>query len=224
MLPERSSRKLAARRLKSLKTNLTIRNISLALLLPVLIGSAGCYRERPSKRPPIHINPNMDNQPKYKAQAESKFFADGATMRVPVDGTVARENLRADVEYFTGKKANGDFVKDNQRPVNMQLLKRGHERFDIYCSPCHGRAGNGQGIVVSRGMLPPPTFHSDSIRGFPDGRIFDVISNGVRNMPSYAAQIPVEDRWAIIAYLRALQRSQHATIEDVPVEKREKLQ
>jgi mono/diheme cytochrome c family protein len=166
----------------------------------------------------------MDHQPRYEPQAESKYFADGATMRVPVEGTVARGELRDDVEFYTGKKANGDFVKDNKLAVNMQLLKRGHERFDIYCSPCHGRAGNGQGIVVARGMLPPPTFHSDSVRVYPDGRLFDVITHGIRNMPPYAAQIPVEDRWAIIAYIRALQRSQHATIDDVPVEKREKLQ
>jgi mono/diheme cytochrome c family protein len=215
---------LAARRLKSLKNKLTIGRFGLALLIITLVSLTGCYQGRPSKKPPIHVNPNMDNQPKYKAQAESKFFADGATMRIPVEGTVARGELREDVEYYTGKKANGDFVEENQRPVDMQLLKRGQERFEIYCSPCHGRVGNGQGIVVSRGMLPPPTFHSDSLRAYPDGRIFDVITNGIRNMSSYAAQIPVEDRWAIIAYVRALQRSQHATIDDVPVEKREKLQ
>ena len=103
----------------------------------------------------------------------------------------------------------------------MQLLKRGQERFNIYCAPCHGQTGDGQGIVVQRGYLPPPSYHQDRLRKMPDGYIFDVITNGVRNMPSYRHQVPVADRWAIVSYLRALQRSQNATINDIPPEMRE---
>ena len=102
----------------------------------------------------------------------------------------------------------------------MQLIERGQQRFNIYCSPCHGRTGDGRGIVVQRGLLPPPSFHDDRLRKVGDGHIFDVISNGIRNMPSYRAQIPVDDRWAIVSYFRALQRSQNASINDVPAEMR----
>lgn len=198
-----------------MKNNL---KISVILIIVASLFVSGCYQGRPSKNEPIHLNPNMDNQEKYRPQAESKFFADGATMRKPVEGTVARGQLRADTEYYTGKKENGDFIKTLPANVtlNKDLLMRGYERFNIYCSPCHGRIGDGKGIVVARGMVPPPSFHTDSIRAFPDGRLFDVITNGVRNMPAYRFQVPVEDRWAIISYLRVLQRSQNATIEDVP--------
>jgi mono/diheme cytochrome c family protein len=105
----------------------------------------------------------------------------------------------------------------------MELLKRGQERFNIFCSPCHGRLGDGKGIVVERGYSPPPTFHSDRVRSFPDGHIFDVITNGIRNMPPYGPQIPASDRWAIVAYFRALQRSQNATVNDIPVELRDQV-
>ncbi|UCG60355.1 MAG: cytochrome c [Candidatus Zixiibacteriota bacterium] len=184
----------------------------------VMLGVSGCVRERPSDNPPIHINPNMDNQPKYRPQSESKFFADGATMRVPPAGTVAEGDLRSNIEYCTGKNANGEFVETipDTVSVNLPLLRRGQERFNIYCSPCHGRVGDGKGIMVNRGYVPPPTFHSDRIRELHDGQIFDVITHGVRNMPAYMYQVPVDDRWAIVAYLRALQRSQNAAKEDIP--------
>ena len=165
----------------------------------------------------------MDRQQKYRAQAYSPFFDDGATMRVPVAGTVARGELRDDDVFYRGKTAAGDFVRKGPLPVTMQLLERGQERYDIYCSPCHSRVGDGRGIMVTRGYVPPPSFHTDRIREFPDGQIFDVISNGVRNMPSYRHQIPPGDRWAIAAYLRAVQRSQKASVEDIPVELRDKV-
>jgi len=194
-----------------------------SLMIIGLIILAGCARERPSTRTPIHPNPDMDNQPKYRAQSESKFFADSATMRVPVAGTVARGYLRDDDVYYQGKTPDGKFVPTNPEPVTTQLLRRGQERFNIYCSPCHSRLGDGKGIMVTRGYIPPPSFHTDRIRAFPDGHIYDVITNGIRNMPSYSHQIPPHDRWAIIAYLRALERSQNATINDVPVELRDKI-
>lgn len=196
------------------------------LILPVLavliavIGIYGCGRDRPSERPPIHVNPNMDSQEKYKAQAESKFFPDGATMRTPVPGTVAQGQLDEDVVYHNGKNEKGEYIENIPVEVDMQLLERGRERFDIYCSPCHSRVGDGRGIMVNRGYVPPPSFHQDYIRQMKNGYYFDVISNGVRNMPAYAHQVRVEDRWAIVAYLRALQRSRNATEQDVPHELR----
>ena len=189
----------------------------------LVLSLAGCGRGRPSKNPPIHLNPNMDNQEKYKAQARSNYFTDGSAMRQPVPGTVAQGFLRDDDTYYLGIEADGSFVKKAPIEYDMLLLKRGRERYDIYCSPCHSRIGDGRGIMVSRGYLPPPTFHSDRIRNVPDGEIFNVITHGVRNMPAYAHQINVDDRWAIVCYLRALQRSQSAGLEDVPEELREKV-
>ncbi len=187
------------------------------LILIFSLSAGGCFRNAPSEKPPLHVNPNMDDQPKYNAQAKSRFFADGATMRVPPAGTVARGFLRDDDIYFTGKMDTTPVAK-SPVPTTMQLLQRGQERFTIFCSPCHGRLGDGKGIMMQRGYVPPPSFHEDRIRNFADGQIFDVVTNGIRNMPSYRFQIPVEDRWAIIAYLRALQRSQNARLDDIPQE------
>jgi len=182
---------------------------------------SGCFRGRPSEDPPIHINPNMDHQPKYKAQAESQYFENGSTMRMPVAGTVARGESFENTELFFGKNANGQPVLENPLPINMRLLKRGQERYDIFCAPCHGRTGDGRGIVIKRGYLPPPNFHQDLVRNYPDGHLYDVIANGIRNMPSYKHMIPVEDRWAIVSYVRALQRSQNAALSDIPEEIRD---
>jgi mono/diheme cytochrome c family protein len=193
----------------------------LAVLLMISVLS-GCGRERPSENPPIHLNPNMDNQEKYKAQSEGDFFADGSTMRTPVPGTVARGQLREDAAYYTGKVEDGEYA-ENPEEITIQFLKRGRERYDIFCSPCHSRVGDGRGIMVNRGYVPPPTFHQDRIGDMKDGYLFEVISAGVRNMPAYAHQVGVEDRWAVVAYLRALQRSRNATEEDVPVELRGKI-
>jgi len=187
---------------------------TLLIILAVVI--SGCVRERPSDNPPIHINPNMDNQPKYRSQSESKFFADGSAMREPVAGTVARGELRDSIEYYTGKDEHGEFI-DSLPPsvvVTTPLLKRGQVRYNIFCSPCHSRVGDGKGTVVARGYVPPPTFHSDRLRDVPNGHVFDVITNGLRNMPTYRYQIPVDDRWAIVTYFRELQRNQAARGED----------
>ncbi len=182
--------------------------------------SLGCTRGRPSENTPIHLNPNMDQQQKYLPQSESRFFEDGMTMRKPVAGTVARGELHEDDAYWRGRDAIDSVIARIPVPVTMQLIERGQQRYNIYCAPCHSRTGDGRGIVVQRGMLPPPSFHEDRLRKVGDGHIFDVITNGIRNMPSYKAQIPVEDRWAIVSYFRALQRSQNASLEDVPVEMR----
>ncbi|MCP4686121.1 MAG: cytochrome c [bacterium] len=194
-----------------------MRILTAAMLCLVL--AVGCARNRPSDEPPIHLNTNMDEQPKYKAQASSEFFVDGQAMRQPVEGTVARGWLREDVVFYTGKTENGKLVKVSPVPVTMELLERGRERYSIYCSPCHGQTGAAQdikAIVVQKGMLAPPSFHEQRLRDVEDGHLFDVITNGIRNMPPYKYQISVEDRWAIVAYFRALQRSQNATVEDVP--------
>jgi mono/diheme cytochrome c family protein len=195
------------------------------ILLAGAVAFSAC-QGRPSDQPPIHLNPNMSIQPKYKPQSKAVDLIDGqtvSTMRIPVSGTVARGELREDDRYFTGKDDKGKDVVAAPVAVTMDLLKRGQDRYAIYCSPCHGQTGRGNGIVVQRGMLPPPTYHSDLMRNFPDGHFFDVITNGIRNMPSYRSQVPVADRWAIVSYIRALQRSENAKLEDVPQEKRKEL-
>jgi len=194
--------------------------VMLVIAAALLVLAAGCSRGRPSDKPPIHLNPNMDDQPKYKAQAESKFFANHATMRTPVEGTVARGELRENAAYYQGVDSKGNPIEHMPVEVTMPLLLRGQERFNIYCSPCHSRVGDGKGIMIQRGYVPPPSFYQQYLIDSPDGHFFSVITNGIRNMPSYSHQIPVEDRWAIVAYLRALQRSHNATLEDIPQEKR----
>jgi mono/diheme cytochrome c family protein len=144
-------------------------------------------------------------------------------MRQPVDGTVARGYLREDTEYYEGKNAKGEFINNVPIEIDMNMLERGQERYNIYCSPCHSLVGDGRGILVKKGYLPPPSFHIDRIRAMPDGQIYDVITNGVRNMPSYRQQINPDDRWAIVGYMRALQRSQNAAKSDIPEEMRDEL-
>ena len=195
---------------------------TLLIMVSVLI-VIGCKQGAVSEKPPIHLNPNMDNQERYDAQAASKFFSDGMVNRMPVKGTVALSEGYEDTRFYFGKNEDGTPVKKAPVPFTADVLKRGQERYDIYCAPCHGRTGNAKGIVVNRGFLPPPDFHQDKIRNYPDGQIFDVITNGFRNMPSYKHQIPVQDRWTIVAYVRALQRSQNAAEADVPTDMREKL-
>jgi mono/diheme cytochrome c family protein len=170
--------------------------------------------------------PDMEFQPKYKAQGESRFFADGRTMRIPPAGTVARGTLREDIPFQFGRAGAADttWIVHNALPVTAELLQRGRERFNIYCSPCHDRTGSGQGMVVPFGLVPPPSFHEARIRQAADGYLFNVITHGVRTMPAYAAQIPPADRWAIVSYLRALQRTRNATLADVPAEARGQLE
>jgi len=192
------------------------------LILTLLIVMVGCQGS-PSEKPPIHINPNMDNQPKVLPQSENQFFEDGAGMRAPVEGTVARGELNEDTRFYQGVDANGNFIRRSPVTVTYEGLERGRERFNIYCSICHGQVGDGTGIIIKRGYMVPPSFHTDQIRDYPDGQVFDIITNGIRNMPKYSDQIPVEDRWLIVNYLRALQRSQNASVSDLPDDIKEKL-
>ncbi|MEZ4702470.1 MAG: cytochrome c [Rhodothermales bacterium] len=190
---------------------------------------AGC-RGTESTKPPIHINPNMDRQEKFIGQQENVFFENRMAMRPPVPGTVARGFLRDDSRFYFGREANGQLVATVPVPMTADLLSRGQERYGIYCSVCHGLAGDGKGIIMvgnggaGYGYVPAPDFHVDRLRTIEDGHIYDVITNGIRNMPAYAQQIPVADRWAIVAYVRALQRSQHAPATDVPQSELSRLQ
>jgi mono/diheme cytochrome c family protein len=166
----------------------------------------------------------MDTQEKYKPQSQSMFFTDEATMRPPVPGTVARGFLKTDKPYYTGRYEDSSFVQTNPVALTMEIMNRGEERFNIYCAPCHSKLGDGKGIVTKYNYpIPPTSFHQDRIRQMPDGQLFEIISQGIRNMPSYRHQIPVKDRWAIIHYIRALQRSQHATLSDIPANQRSQL-
>ena len=197
--------------------------LTVLALIAALLLATGCGRGRPSHRPPVHFNPDMDRQAKYSPQGSSAFFADSAAMRMPPAGTVAQGQDRADQVFYSGKDRSGNYTTANPAGMTMETLKRGRERYDIYCSVCHSRVGDGRGIMITRGYVPPPSFHQDYLREKPDGYLFDVITNGVRNMPAYAHQIPVADRWAIIAYLRTLQRSRNGTINDIPQELRDKI-
>jgi len=192
--------------------------LTLSVILISIILFSGCFQGTPSENSPIHLNPNMDSQEKYLPFQKSNFFADGMGMRMPVEGTVARGQLREDVAYFTGKNENGSFIKANPLEITMEVMERGQQRFNIFCAPCHDQTGAGKGLVVQKGFMPPPSFHLDRIRVFSDGYYYDVITNGIRNMPSYKAQVPVYDRWAIVAYMRALQKSQNASKQDIPEE------
>jgi mono/diheme cytochrome c family protein len=166
---------------------------------------------------------DMHNQPKYRPLRESSFFLDQQASRSVVPGTVARGELQEDTLLYTGKVDGSDALLFPFR-VDESVMARGQQRFNIYCSPCHGRTGLGDGMVVRRGYRRPPSFADERLRQAPIGHFFDVMTNGFGAMPDYAAQIKVTDRWAIAAYVRALQLSAHATVEDVPVAERGQLQ
>jgi mono/diheme cytochrome c family protein len=166
---------------------------------------------------------DMHDQPKYIPLRESTFFADGRSARAPVPGTVPRDQLHDDTLLYTGKVDGADATVF-PFPIDEHVMARGRERFDIYCSPCHGRTGAGDGMVVRRGYRSPPSLHVDRLRLAPAGHFFDVITTGFGAMPDYAVQISAVDRWAIVAYIRALQLSEHATVADVPPGQRGTLQ
>jgi mono/diheme cytochrome c family protein len=171
----------------------------------------------------IACRQDMHDQPKYEPFEGSEFFRDGKAMRSFVDGTVARETLREDTPYYTGKSGN-DFVAEIPVTVTADLLERGRTEFEVFCSPCHGRTGMGDGMIVQRGFKRPSSYHVDRLRQMPIGYYFDVISRGYGAMSDYASQVPVEDRWAIAAYIRALQLSQYAPAMEVPAERRGELE
>ena len=165
---------------------------------------------------------DMQDQPKYIPLRPSDFFADGRSARPLPEGTVARGQLRADKVFYTGKQGD-QFVDQLPFPLTREVLERGRERFNIYCSPCHGRLGNGLGMIVRRGLKRPPSYHIDRLRQVPIGYFYDVITNGFGAMQDYSAQVIPRDRWAIASYIRVLQYSQLASINDVPPEERQAL-
>ncbi len=165
---------------------------------------------------------DMHDQPRYEPLEASSFFQDGRASRPLVPGTVARGDLRDDTSLSTGR-SGGRLVNRLPFPVTRQVLARGRERYNIFCAPCHDRVGSGEGIVVRRGFPPPPSYHTDRLRAAPVGHFFDVMTRGLGDMADYAAQVSPRDRWAIAAYIRALQLSQRATLADVPVAMRQQL-
>ena len=166
---------------------------------------------------------DMANQPRYKPLAASDFFKDGRAARPVVPGTVARGHLNDDEHLYTGK-VNGVLVDAFPYPVTREMLARGRDRFAIYCTPCHGAVGDGLGMVVQRGLRRPPSLHIERLQKAPVGHFFDVMTNGLGAMQDYSAQVPVGDRWAIVAYIRALQLSQNAKLSDVPQKQRSELE
>ncbi len=176
----------------------------------VAVGSTGCHRD-------------LRYQPRIDPLEKSRFFADGVGARPIPAGTVARGQLKADRTFHTGIEGD-QLAASFPLPVDEELLARGRERYNIYCAPCHDQAGNGLGMVVRRGYKQPPSLHIDRLRQARPGYFFDVMTNGFAKMPSYAAQVPAGDRWAIAAYIRVLQLSQNATLDDVPDEVRRELE
>jgi len=159
---------------------------------------------------------DMHDQPRYKPQARNDFFPDMRAARLPVDGTIARGQLHEDAYFYTGKVGNNP-GEAMPFPVTREVLERGQERYNIFCAPCHSRVGDGKGMIPSRGFSRmPPSYHIERLQKAPAGYYFDVITNGFGIMQGYAAQIPAEDRWKIIAYIRALQLSQKASAADIP--------
>ncbi len=202
-----------------------------AVIPPLLIARS---RGTTSELPPLRSFKDMDFQPKFKAQTRSPFFTDGRSMRPPVAGTVARGQLREDEQFYRGVIDDSD---DEQKwtdtipvPVTNDLMRRGRQRYNIYCATCHGRAGDGNGPVSVRALaleqgtwVPPTSIHADHVRQQPAGQLYNTITNGVRKMPGYGSQIEPEDRWAVVLYLRALQRSRQATTADLPKDEVNKL-
>jgi mono/diheme cytochrome c family protein len=187
-----------------LRARRAARSIGRALPLALALLLGGC-RGCASTRPPIHLNPNMDDQPRVDAQAESKFFYDGAAMRMPVEGTVAQGDLQEDSAWFTGKDAAGGWVATVPGHDDAAALARGEQRFGIFCSPCHGPAADGKGMLFQRAQVQSANLMEARFRAMPTGQLFDEVSHGVGLMPAYGPFIPVADRWAILAYLRKLQ-------------------
>ncbi len=178
-------------------------------VLAVSLALAGCRQD-------------MHDAPSYDPLQATTFFSDGKASRPLVANTVARGLLREDTHLYQGK-VDGQLATTFPMPVTSDVMARGQERFNVFCAPCHGRTGAGNGMVVQRGFKAPPSYHEDRLRNAPVGYFFDVMTNGFGVMQDYSAQVPVADRWAIAAYMRALQLSQRATLDDVPIGKRPEL-
>lgn len=195
------------------------------VLIMTLLAVAGCAQK-------------MDNQPRYEAFEKSEFFDDGLASRPLVEGTVARGHLRLDRRFYTGKQPDGEPVETfpletlankmdltgSDEEIRRAVLDRGRNRFDVFCAACHGKVGTGESMVVRAGFPRPPSYHIDRLRDVPIGHFYDVITNGLGRMPDFAARIEPPDRWAIAAYVRALQFSQHANVSALPQQDRQRLE
>jgi mono/diheme cytochrome c family protein len=196
-----------------IKHKLTLTILPLAILA---ISLTGCDLV------PLH----MRDQPRIDPLEESQFYSDGLAARPLPAHTIPRGewgDIMLNEHLYTGK-INGEYADTFPMPITEELMKRGQERFNIFCSPCHSRVGDGTGMIVQRGFKQPPSYHTDRLREQPVGYYYEVISNGFKAMYSYGARIPPKDRWAIVAYIQALQRSQHATLDDVPESEKSKLE
>ncbi|WP_426745465.1 cytochrome c [Myxococcus faecalis] len=195
-------------------------------LVPLGVSAAalGACRGQESAESPVifHLVPHMEFQPRYKPEGESAFFEDGRAMRPPVEGTVARGELPRGTPLETGRDGEG-YVQVAPVTLDRALLARGRERFDIHCTPCHDATGRGRGMAVQRGYPSPPDLTDARVSALPDGELFNVITHGIRNMPAYATQLGVEDRWAIVAWVRVLEQARNSREEDVPVAARAQL-
>jgi mono/diheme cytochrome c family protein len=182
--------------------------ISALLLISMVMLSC---RGQLSDKPPVQPQQNMLDQERFNAMQENPFFEDRRAMREPVEGTVARGQLRHDDAFYEGVDEDGEYISENPMDLTRSFLYRGKQQYEIYCQACHGGTGDGEGIIITGqfGYVPAPTFHREDSYNMPDGEIYSAIANGVRNMPAYNTQIKVEDRWAIVAYVRALQASQN---------------
>ncbi|MDM7915815.1 MAG: cytochrome c [Candidatus Eisenbacteria bacterium] len=208
-----------------------IRPFTVVLVVLSWIPLALIARERmaPQQNTRLQVIPDMDQQPRYRPLMVNPAFADRRADRRGVEGTVPRGGAQTDTHLYEGQ-VNGAWATRLPMAVTAETMRRGQERFEIFCAPCHGYSGRGDGIVARRAdalqegtWTPPSSLHDPTVVARPVGQIFHTITHGIRNMPPYGPQIPVEDRWAIVAYVRALQRSQNATIEDVPPELRPQL-
>ena len=194
------------------------------ILLLSIFFLSGCFRGAKFEEPPIHLNPNMDNQQKYRSLEESYFFEDGSTMRTPIEGTIARGQYDENASRLTGKNEDGSYLANNPVALSAEVLDRGEERFNIYCIVCHSQVGNGKGIITQYDYpVIPANLHDERIRTQPDGEMYNTIRYGLLSMPAYGYQIEADDVWSIVHYVRALQRSQNATFEDLPKDEQEKI-
>lgn len=186
-----------------------------------VLGFRGCT----STRPPLEVFADMDRQPKYRPQAESRFFADGRTDRPLPVGVVSRGDLRADASMYQGKGPAGEWIRGLPVAITVdaRLLQRGQERHSITCAPCHGALGDGNGITKAYGMGATPTFHDERLRTMAEGEIYNTITNGKATMMGYADKLEPADRWAVVAYVRALQRAQKGAVADVPASHKSEL-
>lgn len=207
--------------------NKSLQSIVLFALITILSANLSGCRGWRTEKAPIHPNPNLDWQAKYKAQTLSRSVPENTVAWGR--GTLNEHNetrddyLQSNRPFYTGKSTNGSWVVKAPINVSKETLIRGRERYNIYCSMCHAEAGEGMGIIVRRGFVPPPKLSDNRIVNYQDGELFDIVSNGIRTMPGYGKQIPESDRWAIVTYVRALQKMHHAKYSELSASEKRQL-